>query len=170
MRLGGKRFWIAAFCWLATTFPARAWARRSWSLYRNERYHFQLVVPEGWFVSDARTHPSILLALLHPSGAQVRLAASVRKVRITLRAFAREEVQVVQKIGFAVGKLLSFRLGRLSGLWTRGTHPREPYSFRLYFFSRGRAFYVFTVTYPTKRYAEVLRDLRVILRSFTFTD
>ena len=163
--------WLAVACLLTTCLlDARAArARRRWTLYRNKKYGFQFVVPEGWFISDTRTHPSILLALLHPSGAQARLATTVEKDRITLMAFARKEVQTVRAIGFSCGPIAEFHLGRLSGLWTRGTHPRRPYSFRLYFFSRGRVYYVFTFTYPTKRYGEVLHDYRVILRSFAFT-
>ncbi len=154
----------------AAYFPADpALAARRWTLYRNKKYGFQFVLLKNWKVSDTRTHPAILVAAFHPSGAQVRLSASVLPDRVTLLSFARNELAVIRKIGLRVGPPKPFQSGRLKGLWARGSHPGKPSSFRVYFFARKQAYFAFTFTYPTKKYREVMRAFQIILLTFKFT-
>ena len=146
-----------------------AGAARRWSLYRNKKYGFQFVLLKDWQISDTRSHPAILVAAYHPSKAQARLAASVLPTRVTLLSFARDEIKVLKKIGLKVGDPMPFQTGRLKGLWARGVHPTKPYSFRVYFFSRKRAYFAFTFTYPTKKYREVMKAFQIMLLTFQFT-
>ncbi len=150
-------------------WPGLGRAERKWSLYRNKKYGFQFVLLKDWKVSDARTHPAILVAAFHPSGAQVRLSAAVLPTRVTLLSWVRSELKVLRKLGLQVGQPMSFSSGSLKGLWARGTHPTKPYSFRVYFFNHGRAYFAFTLTYETRRYKAVMRAFQIMLLTFKFT-
>jgi len=92
----------------------------------------------------------------------------VFKARVSLVSFARDEVLAVRAIGFFVGPLMPAKVGTSKALMARGTDPKKPMSFRLYFFSKGHVFYVLTLTYPTKAYPRLQRAYKLLLMSFVF--
>lgn len=166
---------VAAFSLLTqfavlTVRPSDSRARRPrWQLYVNKRFKLQFLVPTGWQVSDQRTHPSILVALKHPSGAAVRVSVKLMASRITLMAFARKEVQVSKKLGFKMGTLQNATLAGLTARIVQGSRPKKGYGFTQYFVMRGRVGYVLTLTYPVVKKKVLERSFKLVVLSFKFT-
>ncbi|MCD6498097.1 MAG: hypothetical protein J7M25_07315 [Deltaproteobacteria bacterium] len=141
---------------------------RKWTVYRNKHLGIQFLVARGWRVNDFRTHPSLIMGAHHSSGAEIRLSMKVFKVRESLLSFARDEVRAVRAIGFPVSAFMPAKVGSSKALMVRGTDPKKPMSFRLYFFSKGHMYYVLTFTYPTKAYPRLWHAYKLLLVSFVF--
>jgi hypothetical protein len=163
----GWAAWAIAIGFLIMVSAAHG-RRNRYKVYKNKKYRFRLLIPKGWLISEQKTHPSILMALRHQTGAEMRVAVKVEKQRITLKAFAKKEAQIVAKLGFPVKKLKEMKLAGRKALRLHGRHPKLAWDFALYFVQRKRMGYVLTLNYPRAQEKKLRKDIDLILRSFNF--
>lgn len=144
-------------------------SRARWNVYQNKAFNFRFLVPKDWSVNDQRTHPSILVNLRSPEGANASLAIKVMSSRITLTAFARREVQVLRELGFPLSELKEARVGKEEAFFVGGKHPRQDTGYHLFFFMEGSVGYVLTFTFPIDKAEAEGRLFELVLKTFTFT-
>lgn len=165
-----KAFCAVALALLCTVPVYGRAAKARWKVYTNKRFNLQFLAPVGWQVSDQRTHPSILVALRHASGASVRLSVKLMTARISLMAFARSDVQASRQVGFKVGKLEPAKLAGQPALRVEGRHPKKARGFVQYFVMRGKVGFVLTYAYPLAKRKLLARSFELVVLSFKFTD
>jgi len=143
--------------------------RRRWNVYQNKAFDFRFLAPKGWDINDQRTHPSIVVNLRSPEGADVSVGVRVMVARITLMAFARSEVQVIKALGFPVSDLEEDKVGSQDALMVFGEHPKKKTDYVFYFFQKGRVGFVLMFTYPRDKGEPLKKLFELVLRSFKFT-
>jgi hypothetical protein len=161
---------VAVMAAWAVFFPHGAEARRSrWKVYSNADFDFRMLAPKGWYVSEQKTHPSIMVAFRIPEGAELRVSVKVGEQRITLKAFAKSEVKVLEKLGFSVGELEQRTLSGREALFVSGSKKKGSWRFQLYFLQRDRVGYALSVVYRSGIWSKVERDVKLALQSFKLT-